>query len=226
MNYSEVKKELKKEFEKFLKPIGYKSKMCHQGCEFSLINDIYFFRIGFGVANYIDEFKTSCSVGLGVLPIQKVSFVIVEGTTIIPNDYGSTLGVRIADYFGEVNYNYKIRTQEDIIAWGKIVKKFYEEYVVPFFEKYNTLDSIDKLLNDHPTEKVIYSSDLGWRIIKGLIVAKLNVNPKYNELRDYYKSEVESKFKGYFMYDTCMKVISFLDNHSQEEVLKIAEGQW
>ena len=82
---------------------------------------------------------------------------------------------------------------------------------------------IDKLLNDNPTEKVIYCDDLGWRIIKGLIAAKLNNNPKYNELKDYYKSEVESKFQGYFMYEKCMKTIDFLDSHSQEELMKIAE---
>ena len=72
-------------------------------------------------------------------------------------------------------------------------------------------------------KKVIYLDDLGWRIIKGLISAKLNNNPKYNELREYYKSEVESKFQGCFMYEKCMKTIDFLDIHSQEELLKIAE---
>ena len=118
----------------------------------------------------------------------------------------------------------KIKTEEDIKEWGKIVRKFYEEYAVPFFEKYNTVDAIDKLLNENPTEKVIYLDDLGWRIIKGLIAAKLNNNPNYNKLRDYYKSEVESKFQGYFMYEKCNIVIDFLENHSQEELLKIAEG--
>ncbi|WP_281323903.1 hypothetical protein [Flavobacterium sp. IMCC34518] len=222
MNYSEVKKELKKEFENLLKPLGYKSKSESQGCEFSLTKDIQFFRLGFGVANYIDEFKTSCSIGLGIFPVQKILFNALDEIPIIPNDYGSTLGVRISDYFGETNYNYKIKTQEDIVEWGKIVTKFYQEYAVPFFEKYNSVDAIDKLLNENPAEKVIYCDDLGWRIIKGLISAKLNQNSKYNYLRDYYKGEVESKFQGYFMYEKCMKVIDFLDSHSFEELNKIA----
>ena len=56
-------------------------------------------------------------------------------------------------YFNEINYSYKIKSQEDITEWGKIVRKFYEEYAVPFFEKYNSVDAIDKLLNEKPTEK-------------------------------------------------------------------------
>lgn len=222
MNYSEVKKELKKEYESILKPLGYKAKSESQGGEFFLINKNIIQRIGYGVTNYVDEFNTGGYIGLCVLPIQKVLYFIEE--VINSNDnYGSTIGSSISDYFNELNYRYHIKTVEDIQKWGKIIRKFYEEYAVPFFEKYNTVAAIDKLLNEHPTEKVIYLDDLGWRIIKGLIAAKLNNNPKYNELRDYYKSEVESKFQGYFMYEKCMKAITFLDTHSQEELQKIAE---
>ena len=217
MNCSEVKKELKKEFEGFLKTLGYKSKTDPQGCDFSLENSNSLNRIGYGVANYIDEFNTVCYLKIEMFPIQRIEKAIFDG------EYYETLSLGMQSYFNEINYRYKIKIQEDIIEWGKIVRKFYEEYAVPFFEKYNTIDAIDKLLNDKPTEKVIYLDDLGWRIIKGLIVAKINNNPKYNKIRDYYKSEVESKFQGYFMYEKCMKTIDFLDSHSQEELLKLSE---
>ncbi|SOE20420.1 hypothetical protein SAMN06298216_0913 [Spirosomataceae bacterium TFI 002] len=219
MNYSEVKKELKKEFESFLKPLGYKSKTDPQGCDFGKLSINSLNRIGYGVANYIDEFNTSCYLKICNEQIQNIEGEIFEEKGIY-----DTLSTGMATYFNEINYRYKIKSQEDIIEWGKIVRKFYEEYAVPFFEKYNSLDAIDKLLNDHPTEKVIYLDDLGWRIIKGLIVAKLINNPKYNELRVYYKSEVESKFQGYFMYEKCMKTIDFLETHSQEELIKISEA--
>ncbi|MFC3812133.1 hypothetical protein [Lacihabitans lacunae] len=222
MNYSEVKKELKKEFESFLKPLGYKSKTDSQGCVFVLIDNQIVLRLGYGVANYIDEFNTGCYIGLGLLPIQKILYEIEEVTDVV-DSYGSTIGSSTASYFNDLNYRFKIKTQEDIVEWGKIVRKFYEEYAVPFFEKYNSVDAIDELLNENPTEKVVYLDDLGWRIIKGLIVAKLNNNPKYNELRDYYRSEVESKFQGYFMYEKCIKTIDFLDSHSQEELLEISK---
>jgi hypothetical protein len=219
MNYNEVKKELKKEFESFLKPLGYKPKTDPQGCDFGIDNGSSINRIGYGVANYIDEFNTSCYLKICNIQIQNIEGEIFEEKGIY-----DTLSTGISTYFNELNYRFKIKNQEDIIEWGKIVRRFYEEYAVPFFEKYNSINAIDKLLNDHPTEKVIYLDDLGWRIIKGLISAKLNKNPKYNELRDYYKSEVESKFQGYFMYEKCIKVIDFLDSHSQEDLLKIAEG--
>jgi hypothetical protein len=58
MNYKEVKKELKKEYEFLLKPLGYKSKNDMQGCIFRINKDSIIYEISFGVVNYIDEFKT------------------------------------------------------------------------------------------------------------------------------------------------------------------------
>ena len=51
MNYSEVKKELKKELESFLKPLGYKSKTDTQGCVFVLIDNQIVLRLSRDLIN-------------------------------------------------------------------------------------------------------------------------------------------------------------------------------
>jgi hypothetical protein len=154
-----------------------------------------------------------------MLPIQ-----LIENRIFNEESFTDTLLLNKSDYFKDINYRFKIASLNDVKEWSTIAKKFYHEFAVPFFEKYKSVDAIDKLLNEKPSEKVIYCDDLGWRIIKGLISAKLNNNPKYNELRDYYRSEVESKFQGYFIYEKCMKAIDFLDKHTREELIKIAES--
>ena len=189
----------------------------------NLIDSKCQFTIGYGIANYEPNFTTGVYIGVGIIEIQRITYWIIEEKKMTEN-FGNTIGSGTSDYFNKLNYHYYIRAEEDIKEWGKVVNKFYEEYAVPFFEKYNSVNAVDKLLNEHPIVKVIYCDDLSWRIIKGLISAKLNQNPKYQELRDYYKSEVESKFQGYFMYEKCMKVIEFLDTHSLEELNEIANG--
>ena len=217
MNYSEVKKEVKKEVDLFLKPKGFKSKAMADGCDFIKVDEFYTLNIGYGISNYGDVFDTSCYISVSFLPIDRIQqYVLCEN-----GGYGICSGTK--KYFNDINYSYKITTISDVIEWGKIISNFYEEYAIHFFNKYNTLNSIDTLLNETPTKNVVFLDDLGYRIIKGLIAAKLNNNPKYNELRDYYKSEVESKFQGYFMYPKCMKVIEFLDSHSYEEIITISE---
>lgn len=92
MNYSEVKRELKKEFESFLKPLGYKSKVDPQGCDFGKLNEYSLNRIGYGVANYIDEFNTVCYLKIGQLNIQNIEKQIFEG------EYYETLSVGMQTY--------------------------------------------------------------------------------------------------------------------------------
>jgi hypothetical protein len=155
---------------------------------------------------------------LHIIPIQKIQSEIFIGS----GGY-DTLAISIADYFNEINYRYKIKTIDDIKEWGKIVRKFYEEYAVPFFEKYNSVDTIDKLCNTVPTKRIVYCDDLFWKMMNGLISAKLNDNPKYNDLRNYYKSEVERIYQVHFKLDKSLQVINFLDRYTSEELNKLAE---
>lgn len=217
MNYSEVKRELKNEFESFLKPKGFASKCENQGCRFILNKNDIQFRFGYGVSNYINEFYVGLFGSLGRFDIQRV-----ENLIFLENSFYNTLLLNKSDYFKDQNYRYHIKSLENIKEWIIISQTFYDEFAVPFFEKFITIDSIDKLLNNHPGEKVVYCDDLSWRIIKGLIAAKLNNNPTYDKLRDYYKNEVESKLQGYFMYEKCMKTINFLDQYTSEELNQLA----
>lgn len=219
MNYSEVKKELKKEFENLLKPQGYKSESSSQGCTFESIHNDCEYIIGFAVSNYNPIYYTGCYIQINFNRIEYIKKMILG------DEGGTAIGCNMDYYFNELNYRYKIKTQEDIVEWGKIIRKFYEEYAVPFFEKYNSVAAIDKLLNENPSEKVIYCDDLAWRIIKGLIAAKLNNNPKYNELRDYYKSKLGNEITWQVLIDECMKVIDFLDKYTSEELKQIAESE-
>jgi hypothetical protein len=221
MNYKEVKQELKKEFESFLKPLGYKSKNGLQGCTFSIIKNNVHYSIVYGITNYIDEFHTGCSVGIGIIPIQKILYHYIQEVKEVKDNYGSTIRENTDTYMNELNYDYKIQTIDDIKEWGKIVRKFYAEFAVPFFEKYRSVDAIDKLLNNNLKEPTYLI--LGWRIIIGLIAAKLNNNPKYNELRDYYSSLLGNEITWQVLIDKCMKVINFLDKYTSEELNNLAE---
>src|SRR6218665_269758 len=224
MKYSEVQKELKKEFDGFLKPLGYKTKSGSQGYAFLKANTNDYQKIGFGLSNYEPVYYTGVYSYVGVYSIDKILCESLEMEYVRTILGGGTISTSTSIYFQELNYQFKIQNTADIKQWMQLFEKYYTEHLLPFFNMYNTVEAIDKLLNENPTERVIHCDDLGWRIIKGLISAKLNQNPKYDELRAYYKSEVESKFQGYFMYEKCMKTINFLDNHSQEELLKIAEN--
>jgi hypothetical protein len=219
MNYKDINGTLKSNFEMILKPMGFKAKSGLQGCRFTIHNREFVNSLSYGIVNYIDEFKTSCTIGVG-----NKRFHLIQSTAIDEDVSYSTVSCRYADYLGVVNYSFEIRNEADITEWMKLAAKFINEFALQFFEKYNSINELDLLFNEEPSKNIIYCYDLSIRIINSLIAAKLNNNSKYNDLRDYYRSEVESKFQGYFMYEKCMKVIDFLDKYTSEELNKLTDG--
>lgn len=134
MNYLEVKQEIKKEFNVFLKPLGYKYKSESQGCLFTLDHNGQQIRITISIANYIDEFRASVIVRSSNYQIQKIQNAIFEEKGIC-----DTFAFSIANYFKETNYDFPVKSLLDILEWRKIAEKYYLEYVVPLLEKYRTV---------------------------------------------------------------------------------------
>lgn len=67
------------------------------------------------------------------------------------------------------------------------MNSFGEEY----FEKYNNLSALDKILNDQPELRSIHMIVNPTRCIRGLIVAKLINNPKIENLIHIYSQKME-----------------------------------
>ncbi|MGV4439634.1 hypothetical protein ACQ1PL_09075 [Ornithobacterium rhinotracheale] len=217
MDYKEVKQKLKKEFTTLLKPKGFKSKADNQGCSFLSEKDKLILNFGYGVENYVDEFKTGI---FGSICFKEIASV--EKEALNQEGFTDTLLMQKRDYFQDINYRFVIKTDDDIAEWMKIVTDFYSKVAEPFYNKFSTVADIDILLNSDPSKRVPELNDLGAHIITGLISAKLNENPNYNELRTYYEQELESKFKGHFLYNNCKQVIDYLDTHSLEELNEIS----
>ncbi len=219
MDYKEVKRKLKKEFTVLLKPKGFKPKADSQGCSFLCEKDKIILNFGYGVENYINEFKTGV---FGSVCFKEIASV--ENDALNQEGFTDTLLMQKSDYFQDINYRFVIKTDEDITEWMKIVSEFYSKVAEPFYAKYNSVSDIDRLLNSDPSKRVPELNDLGAHIITGLISAKLNDNPNYEELKAYYEKEVDTKFQGHFLYTNCKQVINYLDSHSVEELNEITKS--
>lgn len=61
---------------------------------------------------------------------------------------------------------------------------------VPYFETYDSLEAIDKALNEHPEEPCVHMLNERGRCSRGLVVAKLVKRPNYDELLRIYDEKV------------------------------------
>jgi len=107
-----------------------------------------------------------------------------------------------------------IRQDEDIEAAIESLGWYYMDIAKPYFEKYQTLQSIDHIINNPPFNHC--PADVGGsfdnRCMKGLIVARLVNNPNYQKLLDIYDEAIKEtmstesienyyKVREYLMYN-------------------------
>lgn len=112
------------------------------------------------------------------------------------------------------NLGIKIYFDEDIEAAVESIENYYKTIAKPYFEKYQTLSAIDDIMNNPPFEH--NPADVGGnsddRYMKGLIVARLVNNSKYEQLVATYDEAIKRtmntesienyyKVREYLMYN-------------------------
>lgn len=123
-----------------------------------------------------------------------------------------TLGnhlLTIRDYDGDdLNYKKKptkewlIENQEDINHLIKIIPEYLEEYILPYFDSNSSVSRVDELLNKYPEKMCVHNYMYPTRANIAIIAAKLNENPRYEELVNIYEermvnAEENSKIEFY-----------------------------
>lgn len=226
MRYPEVKKELKIAFEIFLKPEGYKTKTTPTGSEFVKINGDVRTEIMFSVTNFYDVFHSGFNFYLSFDSLNKLRDKIGVGKTDVH------LGTNSATYFGNINYSYEIKSQNDIEKWIKLVEKFYYECAKSIIEKFEGLESLEMYLNEDPWNLPLFYQVYEGRIENGLILSKLIKPQNYKKLKQTYLEDLELKkikrkeamkraivtTEVFDPFEGIYKTIEYLDKHSSEDL--------
>jgi len=82
---------------------------------------------------------------------------------------------------------------QDIDAAVETLERYYITIAKPYFEKYNSLTELDKLINNPPFDHcpAHVGGSFTNRCIKGLIVARLVDNPKFDEIVTIYDEVIK-----------------------------------
>ena len=99
---------------------------------------------------------------------------------------------------GKLNQNpyfrYKAENEEDLEVCAEELIKFMSEEGMDFLEATNSLKELDVLFNKTPKHPILYVHNQFHRYFKGIVLAKITNNPKYDELVElYFRSLIHKK---------------------------------
>ena len=72
------------------------------------------------------------------------------------------------------------------------VLSMFNSVALPYYQRFNTIDDIDSVLNDNPTEVSVHANAQYFRCPNALIVAKLAKRQDYNELEKIYNERMST----------------------------------
>jgi hypothetical protein len=118
------------------------------------------------------------------------------------------------------NLSIWLRQDEDIDAAIESLLRYYEDIACPYFAKYSTLEAIDDIINNPPFKHcpAHVGGNLDDRCMKGLIVARLTNNSKFEALTNTYDEAIKhtmnsesienyNKVKEFLMYNNIRKFL-------------------
>jgi len=218
MKISEVKKELLSKALISFKLLGF-SKKGSLIVKSSQYFEIY---LAFGVVDNDNSFPTTFHFGISSIVLNNLLFKIFPEKGYKKNQFSGVYGQKQTLLFDKKEYpilEYDIKNTSDIDKMIADILDYFQRKIIKKLERLQNVQELSILLNSQ--EVIAESMHLTTTAINALIFCKLSDNINYNLVKSKYRELL----KDWSDWDKqeLEKVISFLDNHSQEELLKISE---
>jgi len=214
MKKAEVTKLLNSGFKKMLDENNFKKR------KYGYIkksSDGIYYEFGFSTKSYDICFPTTFYYGIGLNSVKEILKLILPEYFEMPeNEYPTIFSMGQKKLYTYNNYplsQYEIYTEADVLETVNEISEYFINTGLPYLKSISSINKLEQITNAelNPGKKN-----------SGLILAKLVNNPEYETLKNKYR-EILKEWPDWDKQEL-EKVIMFLDSHSQEALLKIAEG--
>ncbi|CAM3089278.1 hypothetical protein [Flavobacterium frigoris] len=219
MKISELTKHINEAVKQRLSPLGFKK----DGYGFTLNENGFTKKIIFSSIDRDNSFPTSFSVWFGFLGVDRVLFRATGNEVDLKKiKHGGQVFIRQVELFEQGTYpfkDYDIYTFEQADDAVSESLNYFIDFIIPDMNKFKSVLKLEEQIN--LKGQFINDRFLSTKVKYGLILAKLVNNPNYEFLKNKYR-ELLNDWSDWDKQEL-EKVIDFIDTHSQEELLKIAE---
>ncbi len=187
------------------------------GNEFRRQNESYTYIFNIDQAAWIDSYSLHVRLYISQKQIEDTLEKIIgklRHKLTIGNDIGRIYKSPDGREIVNGDLSIWIRQDEDVKAAIESLEWYYTDIAKPYFKRYQTLESIDDIINNAPFDHcpANVGGNFDERCMKGLIAARLVNNPVYEKLVAIYDEAIKQtmnnesienyyKVKDYLMYN-------------------------
>jgi hypothetical protein len=110
---------------------------------------------------------------------------------------GGSVGAITRTHNSDVEF--RLEANSDVLAVADELAALIRSIGLPYFERFHSIDAIDRELNDRPTQRTPHRAAPWLRCSTGLIVAKLVNRPNYQALAEIYAALLSQSDGGFYL---------------------------
>lgn len=126
----------------------------------------------------------------------------------------NTVILSIGKFSGFHYFRYKIHSSDELTLVCEQIESFFSQAGFDFLKSACSLASLDRLLNEQPNQPCLYVYNQTHRCYKGLIVARLNNNPRFDGLVDSYRHLLDRQTKNPYEQQHFERLVAYLRHYS------------
>jgi len=119
---------------------------------------------------------------------------------------------------GKLNQNpyfrYKAENEEDLEVCAEELIKFMTDEGMIFLEEKNSMQDLDAVFNKIPKRPILYIHNQHHRFFKGIVLAKITNNPRYEELVELYYRSLAIQKANETIQANFKRLVNFLVHYS------------
>lgn len=126
----------------------------------------------------------------------------------------NTIILSIGKFLDTPQHKYKVSNETDLKKVSKEIEDFMNVAGFFFLERNSTLSALDRLINAEPEAPNKYFYNLLHGYLKGIIIAKLNQNPRFEQIAKIYQQNIIRNGFPTNQIENYAKLFNFLKSFS------------
>lgn len=181
--------------------------------QFRKTDKMGFKNIILSISQYEDEIWIEATLGIRKDEVERISQPFLSNLSDFRNQT-TTISISLGKLNQNPYFRYKAENEEDLEVCAEELTKFMTEEGMIFLESKNSLQELDLIFNKLPKRPILYVHNQDHRFFKGIVLAKITNNPKYDELVElYYRTLIHQKANE-SIQDNFKRLTAFLVHYS------------
>ncbi|MFT5618934.1 MAG: hypothetical protein ACI85I_002169 [Arenicella sp.] len=149
--------------------------------QFRRLTNNGFQNVLFSTSEYEGEIWLEVNLGVRINAVEQIVQQFLDNQKGFRED-AMTVIVSVGKLTNNKYFRYKVVNEDDLESVCLAVKEFMRTQGFQFLNVYNKIESLDSLLNKNPHKPTHYLYNQVHRCFKGAVLARLNFNPKFEQI--------------------------------------------